>query len=177
MMQSLLSNIHAWDSRLCSRIFGWNGRKAMDLCMYYASRSGDGFLYAIIGIVILLFDTEVGQEYVPAGLAAFAIELPLFKLLKHKVRRDRPFERIAGMRYLIKPPDRFSFPSGHTAAAFLMGTLTSWFYPELSIPAFIWAATVGLSRVYSGVHYPTDVFAGMILGMASASASISLVCA
>jgi undecaprenyl-diphosphatase len=70
------------------------------------------------------------------------------------------------------PSDRFSLPSGHTAAAWVIAILVALHYPILAIPVFIWATLVGISRVYLGVHYPTDILAGFILGTLSAVSSI-----
>ncbi|MBN1999234.1 phosphatase PAP2 family protein, partial [candidate division KSB1 bacterium] len=64
----------------------------------------------------------------------------------------------------INPPDKFSFPSGHTAGAFVMATMISVFYPAWTIPGYTMASVIGVSRVYNGVHFPTDVMAGVLLG-------------
>jgi undecaprenyl-diphosphatase len=73
----------------------------------------------------------------------------------------------------IVPSDKFSFPSGHTAAAFLFAWMIHTIYPTFSVIAFIWAALVGLSRVLQGVHYPTDIVAGAALGSSCAYLSIN----
>jgi undecaprenyl-diphosphatase len=69
---------------------------------------------------------------------------------------------------LVSLPDEFSFPSGHTAAAFLMATILGAFYPVMVAPGFIIATFVGVSRIYNGVHFPADVVVGSVIGILSA---------
>ena len=76
---------------------------------------------------------------------------------------------------LITPSDKFSFPSGHTAAAFVFANIVVAFFPSLSIPLYLFATLVGLSRVMLGVHYPGDILAGMVLGLACSWAALALV--
>ncbi len=174
MLQTITQNIAGWDEQLCMRISGLNGNRMLDTVMRLLTRSGDGYLYAPAAILLLIFDPQTSLHLVLAGLAAFSIELPIQQILKHKIKRSRPFENVGGIRNLVHPPDKFSFPSGHTAAAFLMAVLVSSFYPFMTAPLFVWAAGVGISRIYNGVHYPTDVLAGL-LGLAGATTGINII--
>jgi undecaprenyl-diphosphatase len=79
------------------------------------------------------------------------------------VQRHRPFETQIG-----PPSSTHSFPSGHTATSFACATVLSAFVPRLRVPFFLLAALIGISRVYNGMHYPTDVVAGALLGVLTA---------
>ncbi|HDZ11068.1 MAG TPA: phosphatase PAP2 family protein, partial [Bacteroidetes bacterium] len=72
------------------------------------------------------------------------------------------------------PPDQYSFPSGHTAAAFLMAQLLGYQLPFLVLPLYILAGLIGYSRIYLRVHYPLDVFFGAVLGFVSANFALKL---
>jgi undecaprenyl-diphosphatase len=82
---------------------------------------------------------------------------------KAVVHRHRPFEHQLGPR-----SSTHSFPSGHTATSFACATVLSYYVPRLRAPLFVLAALIGLSRVYNAMHYPTDVLAGAVLGVATA---------
>lgn len=89
--------------------------------------------------------------------------------LKYTFRRQRPFTT----EPFIQPASSGgspSFPSGHTSEAFATATSLYMSYPKwyVAVPAFAWAGTVGYSRMYLGVHYPSDVLAGAVVGAGSA---------
>jgi len=167
MVKLLIHNLVIWDTALAVRIFRLNSRRWVDILMYLASRSGDGYWYGLFVLLLALYDVNMALQLLPIGLAAFAIALTAQKVLKAAIRRDRPCRAIDLITSRVHPPDQFSFPSGHSAGAFLMATLISSLWPITAAPLFVWAALVSLSRVYNGVHYPTDVVVGAILGVVS----------
>ena len=90
--------------------------------------------------------------------------------LKHSINRERPYDTYSGQLYVPRPESSASFPSGHTSVAFATATALSLKYPKwyIIVPSYTWAASVGYSRMNLGVHYPSDVFAGAVLGTGSA---------
>jgi len=105
-------------------------------------------------------------------LLSFLIERPVYFVLKNSLKRNRPQAALINFRSIITPSDKFSFPSGHTSAAFMMATLLSYYFPPLIIPLYCWATLVGCSRVVLGVHFPTDILVGIILGISTALFSL-----
>jgi undecaprenyl-diphosphatase len=174
MIQAMIASLNQWDDGICIMFSRWSGKYLLDRLMVSASRIGDGYLYPVICIGILAFDPSTAARLIPAMLLAFAMELPIQRLLKHTTKRPRPFIRIPGMRNLVKPPADFSFPSGHTTAAFLVAVQLGQAYPVLLFPCLFVAMIIGLSRIYNGVHYPSDVIAGMILGISSAEMGMAV---
>lgn len=96
--------------------------------------------------------------------------------LKNIVARTRPYEVIEGLRILVERQSDFSFPSGHSCASFASAFVYFRMAPKKwGIPALILAALIAFSRLYVGVHYPTDVIAGILIGILSALAAMALV--
>ena len=142
---------------------------------YWISKSGDGYAYLALGLAIWAFEPLLGQVFFITAVLGFTIELPVYLILKNTVKRHRPFNILENFSSYISPSDKFSMPSGHTAAAFVFITVCNHFYPELLVLLVTWASLIGLSRVLLGVHFPGDVIAGGLLGYSSAQLAIAMV--
>ncbi|MFF9194067.1 phosphatase PAP2 family protein [Streptomyces sp. NPDC014779] len=112
-----------------------------------------------------------------AGTGAVAIASVAANLLgKRLVRRRRPDReaaRVVVARH-VPMPTSASFPSGHTASAVAFATAVGVVLPPTAVPLGLLAGAVGYSRVHTGVHYPGDVVAGSVLGLAAAVTSLAL---
>lgn len=119
---------------------------------------------------IIKNDTDMKQNALYIATNAVSTEL-LNLLIKKLVKRPRPF--VTNMQlHPVYMPTSYSFPSGHTSSAFSSGVSLSRAYPRwyIVVPSLMWASAVGYSRMYLGVHYPTDVGTGALLGTGTAFA-------
>lgn len=105
-------------------------------------------------------------------LGAVSIAYVTAKVLKVGFNRDRPFTVYPSINNYFSPTDG-SLPSGHTSGAFAIATSLSIHYPHwyVVVPAYAWASTVGYARMYLGVHYPSDVLLGAVVGTGAAYAA------
>ncbi len=99
------------------------------------------------------------------GLIALSISQTIVSIIKKVLERERPYKILESINTFGIELKDYSFPSGHTTAGFTIATVLSFNIPSLSILFYLIALTIGISRMYLGVHYPTDVVAGMILGI------------
>jgi undecaprenyl-diphosphatase len=108
------------------------------------------------------------NAYEMAG--ALAIQFATTAIMKRAFDRRRPWEKYPDIITPYKRSGGKSFPSGHTSTAFTLATSLTLEYKKwyISVPAYLWAGSVGYSRVYLGVHYFSDVMGGAIVGTGSA---------
>ena len=140
----------------------------------WISRLGDGIYYLLFALVLIWLEVLNSVDFLLCSLLGFCFELPSYLILKHGIKRPRPHDVSTEFSSYLVPSDKFSFPSGHTAAAFVMATMVASFYPSYTALAYTVATLIGTSRVLLGVHFPTDIFAGVLLGLGSAYTSISI---
>jgi undecaprenyl-diphosphatase len=140
---------------------------------HVVSRLGDGWLwYALILTLVLLPGHALAAAHVALTGAVGVIA---YKLIKRHAVRERPFITHPAINCAAAPLDRYSFPSGHTLHAVCFAMLGTHYLPELALPLAGFAVLVALSRVVLGLHYPTDVAAGALLGGGLAFASLEVV--
>lgn len=143
---------------------------------YFAtiSRLGDGvFWYGLMGAMVLL-DGMQGLRASAHLAAVGVVSLLLYKGLKRWTRRPRPFSADRHIRAWVAPLDEFSFPSGHTLHAVAFTIVALAYYPMLAWLLIPFTASVALSRVVLGLHYPSDVLAATGIGSVLAIGSLWL---
>jgi undecaprenyl-diphosphatase len=173
----------AWlrgDARLCIAANRWGRRGAVRAYFAAVSRLGDGVLwYALMALIVCVRGIE--GEWLD-GLRASAhmaatgvVALLLYRSLKKSTRRRRPYADDARITALVPALDEFSFPSGHTLHAVAFTLVALGHYPMLAWLLIPFSASVGVSRVVLGLHYPSDVLAATAIGTLLASVSLWLV--
>ena len=150
--------------KFCRYLNSSSGFVAVRTLFRIVSWLGDGWIwYALIASLPLIYGAEgwvAGTQMALTGACGVA----LYKLVKRRAVRERPFITHPAISCAAAPLDRYSFPSGHTLHAVSFTMLMASHFPEWSPLLIAFAALVALSRVVLGLHYPTDVAAGALLG-------------
>jgi undecaprenyl-diphosphatase len=122
-----------------------------------------GFWYLLMVLLPSIHGTAAWPTVGRMALAGL-IGLALYRWLKHKTSRPRPYQVYAAVAAAAPALDRFSFPSGHTLHAVSFSLIAVAGFPELAALLYPFAALVALSRPVLGLHYPSDVLAGALIG-------------
>lgn len=161
----MLRVITAGDRRIMLRLNRWQAPLWIRRWMLLATRGGDGWLWSTIGALILLFGGERRFDALAAGFVALGAAQLTFFVLKRWIGRERPCATATHCWSSLLPPDRFSFPSGHTITAFAITFSLGLYYPALLVGLVFCALSVAASRVILGLHYLSDVLAGLVIGI------------
>ena len=161
---------HAW----CLRLNRGCSRPAVRDIFAAISKLGDGsFWYVLIVLLPVVYGEAALYPAVRMAIVG-VVGVALYKYLKSRLVRERPYISLAGITAGTRALDRYSFPSGHTLHAVSFTTLAVTSFPELAWLLVPFAALIAASRVVLGLHYPSDVAAGAIIGAALAVLSMLL---
>lgn len=137
----------------------------LDAVMPVITSLAKGGIIWIIAAVLLLIFKKTRKTGVSVALALIGGLIIGNLILKNVVGRIRPYDFNEGIEILVARLSDFSFPSGHTLASFEAATVLMIRDKRLGVPALVLAVIIAFSRLYLYVHYPTDVLAGIILGV------------
>ena len=162
------ANLFRWadsvEHTLCRRLNRTCGGPVARNVLVTASRLGDGvFWYCLILSMPVVFGQAGLYPALRMAVAGF-VGVAVYKYLKSRLVRERPFLSFNGIIAGAPPLDRYSFPSGHTLHAVSFTLLASASFPYLAWVLVPFAVLVAASRVVLGLHYPSDVVAGGLIG-------------
>ncbi len=160
----ILSSLQQADLRLFAWLFRNGDRYLLIPPAKAVSRSGDGYLHVLTPLMLVIMGAQYAGDLVLMLALALIMERSLYWVLKNSLKRRRPAQFVPGFRSLVVASDQFSFPSGHSSAAFLLVTCLCILYGAAAMPLLGWAVAVGISRVLLGVHFPGDIVAGASMG-------------
>ena len=174
-LNSPLQRINDYDVALCVLCNRQSRHFFVRSFFRMVSRLGDGvFWYALMAALLLRYQ----QDALPAVLHMLATALAgtvIYKLIKSKTLRPRPFSVYPSIVCVGKTLDKFSFPSGHTMHAVLFSLISIHYFPALFWLVLPFSVLVALSRPILGLHYPSDVLAGIGLGVLITVLSFQLI--
>lgn len=170
----ILARFDSLELTLCRALNRWARHLPTRRLFVTASRLGDGLFWYSLMLTLAVVQGPAGREAaLQMGLTALVGAL-LYKLLKETLVRERPFITHQGIRCAAAPLDRYSFPSGHTLHAVSFSVIAVAWFPALFLLLLPTALLIALSRVILGLHYPTDVLVGGLLGWWLATSALWL---
>ena len=149
----------------------------MDECFWRTiTFLGDGGWFWILLAVVLLIMKKTRKAGAAAAIALVIGALITNVCLKNMVARVRPYDTYSALIPIVTKPIDWSFPSGHTCASFASAFVYFRLLPKkYGIPALVLACMIAFSRLYLGVHYPTDVLAGFLIGLFASALAVWMV--
>jgi undecaprenyl-diphosphatase len=162
----------AVEVKLCRYLNRSSRSSAVRQLFRFVSWLGDGWVwYALLLALPAIYGVDALRVSLHTAATA-AVGLALYKLIKNRTVRERPYITHSAIDCASAPLDRYSFPSGHTLHAVCFTLMLTSHYPEWTGALVTLTTLIALSRVILGLHYPTDVAAGAVLGAALSLGSL-----
>lgn len=171
---SMFRRADAAEYKLCLRLNRGCNVPSVRTLFAIVSRAGNGVFWYTLMLFLPVAYGSAGLYPALRMAAVSVVGLALYKYLKARLVRERPYITLDGVIAGTKVLDRYSFPSGHTLHAVSFTTLACYSFPELAWLCVPFATLVAISRVVLGLHYPTDVLAGAAVGASLAVGAVWL---
>lgn len=169
-----LERLDALEYQVCIAFNRTSRRRLVRGLFRAVSRLGDGVFWYALMLALATLQGAAGRAAALQMALTAAVGVLLYKALKHRLVRERPFITFDAIACACPPLDRYSFPSGHTLQAVLFTTLALAWFPALAPLLLPFTLLVALSRMILGLHYPSDVACGALIGWALAKAALWL---
>lgn len=170
-----LSRFNDWDLDLCQACNDLSRNHSVRGSFKLVSRLGDGMFWYSLMAGLLLAYQAAALDAVLHMLAVGLVSTLVYKLIKSKTLRPRPFNVYPSIVCNGHALDQFSFPSGHTLHAVSFSTVAIAYFPGLAWLVLPFTLLVALSRPVLGLHYPSDVLVGALLGGLLAAMSFAVI--
>lgn len=139
----------------------------LDKFMYRVTDLGGAIFSAVFSFTLVIFGNDIIRLIGLEALVVLGLSQIVVHSLKMILSRERPYTIIEKLNTFGIQLKDYSFPSGHTTASFSIATVLALNIPNIFLLTYFIATLIGVSRIYLGVHYPTDVLAGIVLGIGS----------
>jgi len=167
-----LARIQRFEHELCVALNRSSHNRVIARFFAAVSRLGDGVVWYSLMALMALTQGEEGLRASAVMAITGLTGLTIYKLLKSNLVRERPYIGHPGIRVGSQPLDRYSFPSGHTLHAVLFTIIGVAWFPVLAAVLIPLTVLIALSRVILGLHYPTDVIVGALIGWSLAEIAL-----
>lgn len=171
----LFKRLDQLELSLCLALNRVSQRQTIQNLFASISRLGNGVFWYVLMLILAAFHYPLGMWAALHMASVSLIGLLLYKLIKGNMIRQRPSITWASIRRGAPPLDAYSFPSGHTLHAVSFSIIAIYYYPGLAWLLVPFTLLIALSRVILGLHYPTDVAAGAVIGGSLALSSLRFI--
>ncbi|NUU59308.1 phosphatase PAP2 family protein [Paenibacillus agri] len=172
-MRHLFMKLHLWERRLFQWINGRMHNRFLNFWLYHLTHLGGATIAIGTNLLIWAFSPQPWRTTAFQALVSLAVSHVPVAIAKKLYPRRRPYLALPGTRTFRNPLKDHSFPSGHTTAIFAWLIPYMAAFPPLAFVLLPLGCIVGFSRMYLGLHYPSDVLAGAVIGTGVAAGTIA----